>query len=118
MSRPGLRVTLSVAVLSVLAVQSPSLATERTIGDFTPGIYECFAEGQYFFLRLGSDLTYQQTEPSADPGVYELDGTTGIIRFTTGPYAIGRWTAEVHNGADQSAVILHADQDYECRAAR
>lgn len=118
MSGLGPRVTWSVAVLSMLTLQSPSFAAERVAGDFTPAIYECSTEGQYFFLKLGSDLSYQQTEPSADPGIYELDSATRIIRFTTGPYAIGQWTAEVHNSAEQSGVILHADQDYDCKAAR
>jgi hypothetical protein len=85
---------------------------------FTPGVYECLLGDQYFMLKLGGDLVYQQTLPEAEPGNYELDNASGTIRFTTGPYAIGQWTAEVHNAADRAGVILHADQDYQCRAAR
>ena len=84
----------------------------------TPGIYECELGDQYFYLKLGSDLVYQQTMPEAEQGTYEFDGGTGVIHFVTGPYSIGQWTAEVHNAADRGGVILHADQDYECRAAR
>jgi hypothetical protein len=98
----------------------PALAEDVPAADgaLLPGIYQCFAEGQYFFLRLGGDLAYEQTEPPLDPGQYEVDASTGVLRFTTGPYAIGQWTAEVRNTADRHGVILHADQDYECKAAR
>ena len=85
---------------------------------FTPGIYECLYADQYFMLRLSGDLTYQQTMPEADPGEYLVDEAAGIIRFTTGPYAIGQWSADIHNAADRAGLILHADRDYECRAAR
>jgi len=85
---------------------------------FTPAVYECLYADQYFYLRLGGDLMYQQTMPEADPGSYEIDDASGVIRFVTGPYAIGQWTAEVHNAADRAGVLLHADKDYECRAAR
>jgi hypothetical protein len=85
---------------------------------FTPADYECLYTGQYFYLRLGSDLTYQQTMPESDPGSYEIDDATGVIRFVTGPYAVSKWTAEVHNEADRAGVLLHADKDYECHAAR
>ena len=100
--------------LRALAPAGPLVPGET----LTPAIYECFAQGQYFFLRLGSGLDYQQTEPAAAPGLYELDTATGIIRFTTGPYSIGKWTAEIHNGPDQAGITLHADQDYDCKAAR
>ena len=106
---------------AMLAASSAALAAgvATTVkGDFVPAIYECVVEGQYFFLRLGSEMGYEQTEPPLDPGLFELDATTGTIRFTTGPYAIGQWTAEIHNTADQHGVILHADQDYDCKAAR
>jgi hypothetical protein len=85
---------------------------------FTPGIYECVIGDQYFMLSLGSDLVYQQTAPEADPGTYEIDDARGVIRFTTGPYAIGQWTADIRNAADRAGIILHADQDYDCKAAR
>ncbi len=85
---------------------------------FTPGLYVCLYADQYFDLSLGGDLTYRQTKPELEGGDYELDTATGLIRFTTGPYSIGQWTAEVHNAADRAGVLLHADKDYECRAAR
>jgi len=97
-----------------LAGQEPTQAYNALL----PGIYECFADGQYFFLKLGSGLDYEQTEPPGDPGRYEIESSTGLIRFTTGPYAIGQWTAEVQNAAGQHGIILHADQDYDCKAAR
>lgn len=109
-------VAQAVAALAVAGLATGASAVETAI--LTPGLYECLAQGQYFFLSLGSDLVYHQTEPAADPGEYEIDAATGSIRFTTGPYAIGQWTAEVHNAADRGGIILHADQDYECRAAR
>jgi hypothetical protein len=83
---------------------------------FTPGIYECLYADQYFMLQLSGDLTYRQTAPEADPGNYTIEDS--LITFTTGPYSVGQWTAEVHNAVDRAGVLLHADKDYECRAAR
>ena len=104
--------------VSLVAGLNAEASAESQHAAPTPGLYECFAQGQYFVLRLGSALDYQQTEPSADPGRYEIDAASGTVRFTTGPYAIGQWTAEVHNSAERSGIILHADQHYDCKAAR
>jgi len=93
-------------------------ALAMDLGGVMPGTYECFAQEHYFFLRFGSDMTYRQSEPIGDPGLYEVDVASGIVRFTTGPYAIGRWTAEIHGSPDRAGLILHADQDYDCKAAR
>ena len=118
MSKLGrLPAPLLVAVSLVAGLNAEASAESQHAAP-TPGLYECFAQGQYFVLRLGSELGYQQTEPSADPGLYEIDAASGTIRFTSGPYAIGQWTAEVHKSADRPGIILHADQDYDCKAAR
>ena len=109
---------LLVPLLAALSCFAGPQAQAMELGGVMPGTYECFAQEQYFFVRFGSDMTYMQSEPIGDSGLYEVDVASGIVRFTTGPYAVGQWTADIRNTPDRAGLILHADHDYECRGTR
>ena len=92
MSRRGLLLVMRpvASLLALVVPQSPSFADDRLGGDFTPAIYECFADDQYFFLRLGSDLSYEQ-----------IAAATGV--------PIGTVRSRIHRGRRMLRTALLAD---------